>query len=245
MRMSANPDGVVIQEFKNMDQRQQKLLTLVIENYIATAEPVGSRYLVEKAGLNWSEATVRNELRALEEGGFLTHPHTSAGRIPTTKGYEYYLRQLNYKQDLATRRESELLKEAYRAYSDFEHAMRNVAKKLVEVTDEAVLVAFSPDRVYYTGLSNLFEKPDFGEIKQITNVSEVFDHSDECLPDFFQKVKNEPDIYLGGQHPFGDELSVIASRFGDNNKSLIVLVGPQRMNYKKNWSLINKIIEII
>lgn len=228
-----------------MDQRQQKLLTLVIENYIATAEPVGSRFLVEKAGLDWSEATVRNELRALEEDGYLTHPHTSAGRVPTTKGYEHYLRQLNLGASTPSRKDSELLQEAYRAYNDFERAMKNVAKKLVEVSDEAVLIAFSPEKVYYTGLANLFEKPDFEEIKQIATVSEAFDHSEECLPKFFEKVKNEPGFYLGDEHPFGSMLSVVASRFGDENKSLIVLLGPQRMNYKKNWNLIHKIIEII
>ena len=74
-----------------MDIRPQQLLSLVIEKYAATAEPVGSRVLVESAGLDWSEATVRNELRALEEAGYLTHPHTSAGRIPTLKGYQHYI----------------------------------------------------------------------------------------------------------------------------------------------------------
>ncbi|MEK7625071.1 MAG: hypothetical protein AAB467_01835 [Patescibacteria group bacterium] len=228
-----------------MDERQQKLLTLVIENYIKTAEPIGSKFLVEKAGLDWSEATVRNELRALEDAGYLSHPHTSAGRVPTTKGYEHYLRQLNLASGVTSRKDSDLLREAYRAYSDFERAMKNVAKKLVEVSDETVLIAFSPTKVYYTGLSNLFEKPDFEGIKQIASVSEAFDNSEESLPKFFEKVKNEPEFYLGEDHPFGSMLSVVASRFGDDNKSLIVLVGPQRMNYKKNWSLIHKIIEII
>lgn len=228
-----------------MEERQHKLLTLVIENYIRTAEPVGSRFLVEKAGLDWSEATVRNELRALEEDGYLSQPHTSAGRVPTTKGYEHYLRQLNLASSATNSRESDLLREAYRAYNDFEQAMKNVARKLVEVSDETVLIAFSPEKVYYTGLSNLFEKPDFDEIKQIATVSEAFDHSEESLPEFFEKVKNEPEFYLGDEHPFGSMLSVVASRFGDDNKSLIVLLGPQRMNYKKNWNLVRKIIEII
>jgi heat-inducible transcriptional repressor len=60
-----------------LEERQQKLLELVIEQYVATAEPVGSRFLVEVGGLDWSEATVRNELRTLEEAGYLTHPHNS------------------------------------------------------------------------------------------------------------------------------------------------------------------------
>ncbi len=230
-----------------MDERRESLFNLVIETYIKTAEPVGSRFLVENCKLNWSEATVRNELRALEEAGYLTHPHTSAGRIPTTKGYEHYLRELNKKQEvLPSRKEVNQLEEAYRAYSDFEHAMRNVAKKLCEVSDEAVLIAFSPDRVYYTGLSNLFEKPDFEEMKQLASISEAFDHADELLPELFKKIPGQTEVLLGDNHPFGSMLSIVASRFGEEDKkSLILLLGPQRMDYKRNLGLINKLIELI
>lgn len=233
-----------------MESRQEKLLFLVIETYIKTAEPIGSKFLVEKAGLDWSEATVRNELRALEDDGYLSHPHTSAGRVPTTKGYEHYLRVLNLgssvpSHSMASRKDNDLLQEAFSAYNDFEQAMKNVAKTLVEVSDETVLIAFSPDKIYYTGLANLFEKPDFEEMKQVATVSEALDNCDECLPEFIERVKNEPGFYLGNAHPFGSMLSVVASRFGEDNKSLIVLIGPQRMNYKKNWSLVHKIIEII
>jgi heat-inducible transcriptional repressor len=228
-----------------MEARQLQLLTLVIENYIATAEPVGSRFLVEKAGLDWSEATVRNELRELEEEGFLTHPHTSAGRIPTLKGYSFYLSDIDYQKFKVTKKDEELLAKAYEAISEHEQRMKNLAKALVEVSDETVLVAFSPEKVYYTGLANLFQKPDFAEMRLVASVSEVFDRCEEALPGFYGKVKNEPKFYLGREHPFGEMLSVVAARFGESGQSLITLLGPQRMNYKKNWALLNKVLEII
>ena len=81
-----------------MNTRQEQLLTLVIEKYIATAQPIGSKVLVSEAGLDWSEATVRNELRELEEMGYLTHPHTSAGRIPTEAGYKYYIEKTDWEK---------------------------------------------------------------------------------------------------------------------------------------------------
>ena len=171
-----------------MNSRQAELFNLVVENFIATAEPVSSKFLVEKIGLDWSEATVRNDLRALEEEGYLTHPHTSAGRVPTLKGYQYYVHQLDFKAAKTSKKECTLLESAIAADSQYEVARKNVAKELVELSDETVLIAFSEDLVYYTGLANLFQKPDFAELKLVASISEMFDRCDEILPDFFGEV---------------------------------------------------------
>jgi heat-inducible transcriptional repressor len=79
--------------------RQRDILARVIEEYVATGQPVGSRYLVERAGLSVSPSTVRNELAELEARGLLTHPHTSAGRVPTEQGYRFYADELLAQQD--------------------------------------------------------------------------------------------------------------------------------------------------
>src|SRR5918998_5832134 len=73
-----------------LTDRQRDILRHLVEEYIATGQPVGSKYLVERAGLSVSPSTVRNELAELERLGLLTHPHTSAGRVPTEEGYRYY-----------------------------------------------------------------------------------------------------------------------------------------------------------
>jgi heat-inducible transcriptional repressor len=73
-----------------LSERQQEILRRVVEEFVASGQPVGSRYLVERSGLNVSSSTVRSELAELEHLGLLTHPHTSAGRIPTESGYRYY-----------------------------------------------------------------------------------------------------------------------------------------------------------
>jgi heat-inducible transcriptional repressor len=77
-----------------LDPRSQAILRAVIEEYITTAEPVGSQTLVERYGLNVSSATVRNELAELELAGYLSHPHTSAGRVPTDAGYRLYVESI-------------------------------------------------------------------------------------------------------------------------------------------------------
>src|SRR5829696_1532768 len=82
-----------------LSDRQRDILARVIEEYVATGQPVGSRYLVERAGLSVSPSTVRNELAELEGRGLLTHPHTSAGRVPTERGYRFYADELLAHQD--------------------------------------------------------------------------------------------------------------------------------------------------
>src|ERR671935_789423 len=79
--------------------RQRDLLARVVEEYITTGQPVGSRHLVERAGLQISPSTVRNELAELEARGLLSHPHTSAGRVPTEQGYRLYADELLARQD--------------------------------------------------------------------------------------------------------------------------------------------------
>jgi len=228
-----------------MEPRQEKLLQLVIENYITTAEPVGSKFLAEKGGLEVSEATVRNELRALEESGFLTHPHTSAGRIPTTLGYRHYLEALDVAACNASKGDCAAIEKSFGLSTDYETARKNIAKTVVDLAEEAVLIAFSPEKVYYTGLTQLFGKPDFGEIKWVTTISEIFDRSEEYLPDFFDEVTADPKYFFGNEHPFGPMLAVLSARFGKNNESLIALVGPERMDYKYNWGVMKKVKELI
>src|ERR687894_2850859 len=79
--------------------RQQEVLRRVVEEYVATGEPVGSKTLVERKGLGVSPSTVRAELAELESLGLLTHPHTSAGRVPTEEGYRYYATELLHDLD--------------------------------------------------------------------------------------------------------------------------------------------------
>ena len=82
-----------------MDQRKLIILTTIIKNYLETGEPVGSRTISKYSGLNLSSATIRNEMSDLEEMGYILQPHTSAGRVPSDKGYRFYVDQLMEKQE--------------------------------------------------------------------------------------------------------------------------------------------------
>jgi len=97
-----------------MDDRKQKVLLSIIHDFIATAEPVGSRTIAKKYRLGVSPATIRNEMADLEEMGYIEQPHTSAGRIPSQQGYRYYVDYLMKRQEL-TREEEELIRREYEA----------------------------------------------------------------------------------------------------------------------------------
>ena len=94
-----------------LDERKLKILHAIIQNYLETGEPVGSRTISKYADLNLSSATIRNEMADLEELGYIIQPHTSAGRIPTDKGYRLYVdNMLKEKEEELAGREQEVEK---------------------------------------------------------------------------------------------------------------------------------------
>src|SRR5690242_17094526 len=103
-----------------LSDRQKFILTLVIHEYIKTAQPVGSQYLVERYKLDMSSATVRNELAALTETGYLRQPHTSAGRIPTEEGYRYFVGRLVQQSELPDNTRRTISHQFYQTRQDLE-----------------------------------------------------------------------------------------------------------------------------
>jgi transcriptional regulator of heat shock response len=114
---------------------------------------------------------------------------------------------------------------------------------VVELSQETVIIAFSPDKIYYTGLANLFNKTEFGNVEKVANISAMFDDCEQYLEDFFNKVEESPRYFIGSENPFDEMLSVISARFG--KEGIVALLGPKRMDYKYNFSLIKKLLEII
>lgn len=123
-----------------LSERQKLILALVIRDYIETAQPVGSRRLVEYYNLDVSSATVRNEMVALTELGFLRQPHTSAGRVPTEDGYRFFVRQLMSHADLPSPTKRTISHQFYQAGMDVDRWMRLAASVLAHQSQAASLV---------------------------------------------------------------------------------------------------------
>jgi len=127
-------------EFPELDPRARQVLGAVIREYIATAEPVASAQLVRGYKLDVSPATVRNELAALEDAGLLTHPHTSAGRVPTDLGYRYFIETLMPSTSLRPDEQVTVSHQFQQALQDTAAWLRVAASSLARLTAEASIV---------------------------------------------------------------------------------------------------------
>ena len=121
-----------------LDERKVKILNAIIKNYLETGEPVGSRTISKYSDLNLSSATIRNEMSDLEELGYIVQPHTSAGRIPSDKGYRFYVNNLIAEKDKEVTTMQEWMIEKT---EKMENMLKNVAKMLATNTQYATLVS--------------------------------------------------------------------------------------------------------
>jgi len=215
---------------------KEKILKHIIEEYISSATPVGSNYLVSKKKLNCCPATVRNAMMELERDGFLFQPHISAGRVPTPKAYQFYTESLDLKQKLSGKFVKKLdtaLKQL--KSSDKEQESKTLAKVVAEITNGAVLIAFSKHNYYITGFSNILSQPEFVEMNRLHNLSLALDNLENIIENVFDQIE-DTEVFVGPDNIFSEYLSAITSPF---SKGVIGILGPTRMNYKQNLGLIN------
>jgi transcriptional regulator of heat shock response len=220
-----------------MDKRQEKLLFNIIEEHIGSAKAVGSSFLAEKYGLEVSPATIRNDMVELEESDYIFQPHISAGRVPTEKGYHYYIKNNISKEGKVGRREMEILEKAVREIEKGEEVAgeKNLAKIMAELTDAAVFLAWSKNDVYYTGISKLLSQPEFNDFNLVHNISLVVDKCDDILDEIFDNIK-ETEIKIGRDNDFSPSCASILTKV---NGRLLGILGPIRMDYNKNLGVVN------
>ena len=146
-----------------MNTRQAKLLAAIIDQFIETALPVGSKSLLEMGDFSVSSATIRNEMSHLEEEGFLEQPHVSAGRVPTAKGYRMYVHEFMQPSDheLKVRHKFDTLKSQYFQRKDQERVYDAVTLLSRMIPHVAFATVPYKDQVYYLGLANTLRLPEF------------------------------------------------------------------------------------
>jgi heat-inducible transcriptional repressor len=136
-----------------MNERRQLVLKLVIQEFIETSSPVASELLVRKYGLNYSSATIRNEMSALEELGYLTHWHTSAGRVPTDPGYRYYVENLMDRTPLSATEQRTIRHQFYQVRSELDQWIQLAGAVLARTAQNASVV--TPPRSYQARFKHL------------------------------------------------------------------------------------------
>lgn len=223
-----------------MSPRQKDILSAIVEQYAEVASPVGSSLLAKV--FNVSSATIRAEMAQLEEAGYITHPHTSAGRIPTDKGYRFYVNNLNEsKEKPAETRAERALTARANSGANTEHAIRNTVDTLVELTHNLGLATIG-NQLYMSGLGNLFGQPEFMNKGQVQEVARLLDNLEPWL---YEAALNEPlNVYIGTENPIGRGAgcSLIISKFRSpySDQSYIGVLGPTRQSYKEVMNLVRR-----
>jgi len=227
-----------------MTDRQQYLFRLVVEIYIQTAEPVSSSMLRKASRLNVSPATIRNDMAQLEAEGLLMSPHTSAGKIPTDKGYRFYIIAFQNSY-LKKEKEKQLLKDQLEQ-SDHEQRIRRLAKKISELTGETVAVSLSPEHSYKFGISQLISKPEFKKVDKLIELTEMIDDIDCKIATIELKESEDVKVTIGKENPFGEKLTSMTIAFKDGDKKgIICIIGSTRMNYKYNLTLLREVRKLL
>ncbi len=227
-----------------LETRQKELLSELVKSYIKQAEPVGSRALEKK--LKVSSATIRHEMAKLEQDGYLYQPHTSAGRMPTARAYQYYVDNCLQPQEPSEGEKKALQNLQQEFQKNTEQFLKSLAKLMAEFSGQAVVVGFSKNDIYYTGLSNLFSQPEFAHIDMVQSMSRIIDHLDEVMEKFYKQLQESVEIHIGEHNPFGNECAtVITSYMLPQGKNIFGFLGPWRMNYAGNVGRLNYVRRFI
>lgn len=127
-----------------LDERKEQILRFIIEGYVRTGEPVASKTVADLSDLGVSSATIRNEMGALESEGYITHPHTSAGRMPTDKGYRHYVDSLGPRLELRPQQRAEIERFLLGTLTALDDLLRRASDLLAELTEYASLASAPP-----------------------------------------------------------------------------------------------------
>jgi heat-inducible transcriptional repressor len=221
-----------------MTERQKQILSAIIEQYAEVAVPVGSSLLAKV--FNVSSATIRAEMAELERLGFIRQPHTSAGRIPTDRGYRLYVNSLTGEAATLPEKRAERALTARVQHGGLpERTIRNAVDTLVELTHNLGLATIG-NQLYMSGLSNLFGQPEFIDGAQVQQVARLLDNLEPWLR---EAAPNEPlSVYIGSENPIGRAAGVtlIISRFRSpfSDHSYVGTLGPTRQSYRDVMALV-------
>lgn len=223
-----------------MTERQAHILAAVIEQYAEIAEPVGSVTLAKL--FNVSSATIRAEMARLEDMGLIAQPHTSAGRVPTDKGYRFYVNQISGAEAAPVLdRTARAIEARVSSVTQPDRAIRSAVDSLVELTHNLGLATIG-NQLYLSGISNLFGQPEFVSSAAVRQVASLLDNLEPWLR---EAAPNEPlNVYIGAENPIGKAsgCALIISRFRSpySDHSYIGVLGPTRQSYGRVMGLVQQ-----
>lgn len=233
---------------QSINNRQAKILAAIVKENCDTGQPVGSKDLVDKYEFDLSPATIRNEMQVLEKEGYIHQPHTSAGRVPTDKGFRYFVNELMHRFKLSVKQQELLRSELQKLQLAHMEVGRRLAKLLAEQSEQASFALFQDD-VSTVGISNLLANPALPaeDAQEIAKFFDTIDeHADQMIKDYAgaeSKVLIGKELALSKKSDYSMLVSGVALPSG--KKGVIGLIGPKSMKYEKNLSLMEYIAKLL
>lgn len=220
----------------DLTERQIKILKAIVEEYIQTAEPVGSEALEKKYDLGVSPATIRNEMVKLTAAGYLKQPYTSAGRVPTKEAFKLYINQLMEERQLSVAEEVAAKESIWDSRFDFDRLMQEAVRALAQRTQSLALAATDEGEVYHSGYANILQMPEFWDIDTTRTVLSLIEEAKE-VQKWFEKCFSDGPVHilLGDElgYEFLEPCGMVFTRFdaGEKRKGALGVLGSNRLDY--------------
>lgn len=237
---------------KSVDERRKQILEIVIEEYIEHALPISSEFLKNECSLSISPATIRMDLVELTKDGFLQKTHISSGRVPTDKGYRFFVDAF-FESDIDMVL-TNMLKEFDNIFGETEDISRlshKLAEDLAITSNNLSIVCFGDnDIIWKEGWEQVIKAPEFNDATHLKSFIDFVADFENKFKDINFKEGERVKIFIGKESPSSKkEFSAVVGQ-SQKNKSksanpMFAILGPKRMDFKKNVVLINSLIETV
>ncbi len=241
-----------------INERQKDILNKTVKEYICSAHPVSSQLLEKKYTFGLSPATIRTEMQKLTDKGFLFQPHISAGRVPTDRGYRFFVDDLLEKEFDDLKLEDWFENKAVdtidliQSFKENEwgriNVSRSLTKNLAHFSGAFALSYFKKEQIFWKeGWEEILKEPEFEQKEYIVNFTKLLEGFEENIGSL--NVNSEIKVYIGKENPFKKirDFSIIVSKccLSDKEEGVISLLGPKRMDYDKNIGLVNSLRKLL
>ncbi len=229
-------------------ERQGKILNSLIKDYIDLAEPISSEFLEKEHDFGICPATIRIEMQKLTDKGYLLQPHTSAGRVPTDKGYRFFVDRLIGKEELGFEDISEFEKTLNEEGQDIFRFADHLVKTLAETSSNfSLLHLLNEDISWKEGWGEVIRQPEFKERDFIAGFNDFLEDFEKGIDNL--GLDSEIKIFIGKEIPFSKarDFSIMVSRcrLPKGKEGIVSILGPKRMAYDRNINLINSLTELL
>ena len=233
-------------------ERQADILNKIVKEYIKLVHPVSSQLIERKFHLGISPATIRIEMQKLTDEGYLCQPHTSAGRVPTDKGYRFLVDKF-FKEGSSDF--SDFGKKFFDELEGIEKEMKDsfgfiqqVTKRVAEISSALAVSYLAGDRfIFKEGFAEVSHEPEFRNSSYFSNFIQMIEEWEENFEDF--ELFSDVEVYIGKENPLrkakGFSTIISACAFPEEKAGFIAIFGPTRMPYEKNISLVKSLSEYL